>query len=385
MKLLILVQTLDVGGAERQFIQMAEGLVARGHDVQIVALHISNPGWQWMQQGNGVLARSIFDRVPEGPLDYIRQFVSAIRQLRQIFAEHQIQVAHAANTGLIATVLWCATRGRSLPTMVWGQLGGFGLTRPGPHAVHHRLAARFARAVSHHAALLIANSEAGCRALQRDGLRCRRFAVVPNGIDISRFARDDGAGIRFRQKCGFNSSQHVVGWVGRPATVKNLELFIRAAALRAQQDLNARFVVVGGNDAGALLRYQQLARDLGIDDRVVWEIAREELVPVYSGIDMLCLSSISEGSPNVVAEAMACGTPCVVTDAGGAGEIVGEFGMVVPQGSPELLANGMEQMTEQLGHIDRTRLRNAIESRFTLQQHISAMESLYLDVVDGQF
>jgi glycosyltransferase involved in cell wall biosynthesis len=194
MKIVILVHVLSVGGAERQFIQLAEELRRRGHDVRIVALHVSNPGWRWMQQAEGVLATALFDQVPEGPLESIRQFISAIRQLRQLFSEHQTQIAHAGNTGLIATLLWFATRGRSLPSMVWGQLGGFGLARRGPRALHHTLAARFSRAVSHSAALLLANSDAGSRALQRDGLRCRRFEVVPNGIDISHFERDDRAG-----------------------------------------------------------------------------------------------------------------------------------------------------------------------------------------------
>jgi glycosyltransferase involved in cell wall biosynthesis len=127
-----------------------------------------------------------------------------------------------------------------------------------------------------------------------------------------------------------------------------------------------------------------LARDLGIEEKIVWEVAMEELVPVYSGIDLLCLSSIAEGFPNVVAESMACGTPCVVTDVGAAAEIVGEYGIVVPPGSPQLLAGGIEQMIAQLEGINRHLLRNAIASRFALERHVSAMERIYSDLLDSE-
>jgi glycosyltransferase involved in cell wall biosynthesis len=258
------------------------------------------------------------------------------------------------------------------------------MARSGPRALYHSLAGRFSRAVSHHASVLIANSEAGARALRRDGFRCRRFEVIPNGIDLSRFRRDDDAGRALRRDWGFRESQHVVGWIGRPAPVKNLELFVRAAAVQAKCGANTRFVVVGGRHESEQLRYRQLAKELGIEEWIRWETDREDLVPVYSGIDMLCLSSVAEGSPNVVAESMACGTPCVVTDVGAAGSIVGDTGIIVPPGSPELLAAGINQMTGRLGEIDRQYLRNAIVSRFSLEGHVSAMESLYRGLLDGE-
>ena len=384
MKIVILVHVLSVGGAERQFIQLAEGLKLRGHDVRIVALHVSNPGWQWMLQANDTLATALFDQNPGGPIDSTRQFISAIRQLRQIFSEHHTQIAHGANTGLMATLLWFATRGRSLPAMVWGQRGGYGLTRPRKRAAHHLLAARFARAVSHHAPLLVANSEAGSRALQRDGLRCQRFEVVPNGIDLTRFKRDDRAGDQLRQHWGFDRKHCVIGWIGRPTPVKDLESFLKAAAVISRRVADARFVVVGGHNAGKQQRYKLTARKLGIEKQMVWEIAREQLVPVYSCIDMLCLSSIAEGFPNVVAESMACGTPCVVTDVGAAAEIVGKSGVIVPPGSPESLAEGILKMMERLDGLDRTALRDSIKSRFNFDRHLSAMECIYSDLLDGK-
>ena len=384
MNIVILVHVLSVGGAERQFIQLAEELRGRGHDVRIIALNVSNPGWQWMQQSEDPLATALFDRVAASRLDSVRQFISAIQQLRKIFAEQQTQIAHAANTGLMATLLWFATRGRSRPLMVWGQRGGFGLARSGPRKSHHLWAAKFSRLVSPHAVLLLANSERGIRSLKANGLRCQRFEVVPNGIDTSRFDRDDQAGQALRQRWGLEQTHLVVGWVGRPTPVKDLGLFLRAAALVARGDDNTRFVVVGGHDEARQAPYRQLAQELGLEEKTTWETAREDMVAVYSAIDMLCLSSISEGFPNVVAESMACGTPCVVTDVGSAPEIVADTGIVVPHGSADLLAKGIEDVKGRLGDIDRPTLRKSITSRFSLERHTASMESLYEDLLVGE-
>jgi glycosyltransferase involved in cell wall biosynthesis len=86
---------------------------------------------------------------------------------------------------------------------------------------------------------------------------------------------------------------------------------------------------------------EALAHELGIGNRVIWAGEEERMEHAYAGFDILCSSSIGEGFSNSIAEAMACGIPCVVTDVGDSAEIVGDAGAVVPAGDPDRLADAL--------------------------------------------
>jgi glycosyltransferase involved in cell wall biosynthesis len=236
MRIVFVVQALGVGGVERQFIQLSEGLLARGHDVRICALHTFSQGWRWMQRAEGLPVRHLYDRKPSNIVGSVLQYVGAIRDLRRTFSAHEIEVAHAANTGLTGSLLWFATLGRRRPLTVWGQRGGQGVSRETGRALHHSLATRFCRGVSRGTSALVSNSEAGREALQRDGFRCRTFPVVANGIDTGKFQREEEAGRKVRKSWGVDDSCRLVGMVARPVPVKGPDLFLRAASLLAEHD-----------------------------------------------------------------------------------------------------------------------------------------------------
>lgn len=265
--------------------------------------------------------------------------------------------------------------------MVWSQLGGFGISDKPGRALHHRLAMRFARLVSARATALISNSEAGRRRLEQDGFRFRRSVVVANPIDTNRFRRDRRGRERLRAEWGLAEERIVVGIVGRPVPVKGHDIFIRAAAQLAETDPTVSFVVVTGDDRGTESPYRRLARDLGIDSEIRWEPYHEDMPAVFSAFDISCLSSRAEGFPNVVAESMACETPCVATDVGAVRWIVGELGVVVPPESPGSLAEGLRTMISRLSSIDGRSIRRSIESRFGAERHVDEMEKVYLDLL----
>ena len=383
MKLSLLIQSLGVGGTERQFIRLAESLNARGHEVRIFYLHSYDPGWQGIRKDESLQIHSLLARDPRGFLSKGLQYLMAVRALRRTLGAEGTQIAQTADTGVMASILSLATLGHPELVTVWGQRGAGRFRERKRWALQDRISTRLNVAMSHRVAALVSNSEAGRDAMKQYGFRCRTFPVVANGIDSEEFSRDDEGRRELRAKWGIGATTPLVGFVGRPVPVKGLDDYLGAVALLVDRRPDVRFVVVGGKDRRSQRPYRQLANSLGIEQFVSWELSRSDMPAVFSALDLLCLSSWAEGSPNVIAEAMACGTPCVATDVGTVAETVLDLGVVVPPRSAEALAAGLERGLANLSAVDRSLLREAIVSRYDLERHADEMEQLYTRLLDA--
>src|SRR5207253_71467 len=102
---------------------------------------------------------------------------------------------------------------------------------------------------------------------------------------------------------------------------------------------NVRFVCVGDGPPEYRRTLEALAEQLGLNEFLIWNAARADMSAVYNGLDVLVSSSASEGLSNVIAEAMACGVRCVVTDVGDSAWVVGPTGEVVNPKDPVALKN----------------------------------------------
>lgn len=126
----------------------------------------------------------------------------------------------------------------------------------------------------------------------------------------------------------------------------------------------------------------RLMRQHDVEDYVILLGTRSDIPDIMNAIDIHVLSSVSEGFPNVVAEAMACGTPCVTTDVGDAARIVGETGWVVPPRNSDLLADAMYRA---LGAMqDRTRwkkrqqaAREQVEDKYGIEKMIRLYHAVW--------
>ncbi len=191
------------------------------------------------------------------------------------------------------------------------------------------LAAHVERWLSAFADLIICNSEAGRIDVVSRGFPAARTIVIPNGIDTSVFRPDPDARHRVRAQWGLNESSIAIGIVGRLEPLKGHTLFFESARYIAATLPQAVFVCIGDGPAefGRRLR-QYVSRELA-QLPVVWLGVQTDLVGIYNALDVVAVSSISEGFPNVLAEAMACGTPCVTTNAGDSGKILNNSQWVV--------------------------------------------------------
>jgi glycosyltransferase involved in cell wall biosynthesis len=244
-----------------------------------------------------------------------------------------------------------------------------------PDALLVRGLYRAESASSRFADAIIANSSTARQHAIERGFPRKRIHIVYNGIDTEHFCRDLIARKKLRSEWSVRDQDLLVGRVGRMRPTKDYPTFLRAAAEAGSQRDDLCFVAVGdGPDRAAL---QDLARDLRLDTRLVWAGERADMAAVISALDIMVSSSASESFANVIGEAMACGVPCVVTDAGDSAAIVGSTGVVVPIGSPTALAKGILDLTERLSgeeHRLRGEARARVESEFGLDVMVKHTE-----------
>ena len=142
-------------------------------------------------------------------------------------------------------------------------------------------------------------------------------------------------------------------------------------------------MVIGGGDRETELR--DLARELGIDSRTTFLGIRRDVPDLLPGLDVACLSSVHEGVPITLIEAMAAGLPIVATDCGSVRDMVedGEQGFVVPVGDVENFADRLQRLAHQ--EPLRTRLgksgRARVESEFQIQDTARGYEELLTDML----
>jgi glycosyltransferase involved in cell wall biosynthesis len=126
------------------------------------------------------------------------------------------------------------------------------------------------------------------------------------------------------------------------------------------------FVCVGHGRASYLNQLQELTRTLRIENRVHWIQARpDDVRAVYNALDIFCSASLSEGFPNVIGEAMACGRHCVVTDVGDSKMLIGATGIVVPSDDVDTLTAGLREKLD-AGDKLNLRARQRILENFTV-------------------
>jgi glycosyltransferase involved in cell wall biosynthesis len=230
----------------------------------------------------------------------------------------------------------------------------------------------------------VVNSLAGLEQAVTDGLPREKMLFIPNGIDTNVFYPNDNERKRIRAEWGIAEGEKVVGNVARFDPIKNHTMFLKAAALVAAARSDVRFVCVGHGRASYLDELKALSRTLGIENRVRWVQAHSDVRAAYNALDVFCSSSLSEGFPNVIGEAMACGRHCVVTDVGDSALVVGDTGVAVPSDNPQAFASGLVQKlgaTETLN----LRARQRILENFTVSHLGDKTEFALVQCVEHRF
>ncbi|MBL8147296.1 MAG: glycosyltransferase, partial [Anaerolineae bacterium] len=207
-----------------------------------------------------------------------------------------------------------------------------------------------------------------------------KFTVMGYGLDLSAFAAAQRQSGGFRQAWGVAGDAPLITIVGRLAPVKNHALFLQAAAKVREVLPAARFAIVGDGELRAELEAQVDA--LGLRDAVFFTGWQKDVVPVYAGSDVLVISSVNEGTPFTVIEAMAAGCPVVSTAVGGVPDFLnhGELGKLVPSGDADALAAALVETVQQPP--DAEALRALIVERYGIDRLVRDLDALYKGLLE---
>jgi glycosyltransferase involved in cell wall biosynthesis len=219
----------------------------------------------------------------------------------------------------------------------------------------------------------------------RQEYRREPIAIIPNGIPTAHYAADPQVRHQWRIKEGIPEDKVVLVCVAGLRPPKNHSLLLRAYA-RLRNILPQTVLLLVGPSDPTNPEYTEslklLIQELGIVDHVRFLGARSDVTAILNAADIFILSSLYEGNPLSVMEAMAAGLPLICTAVGGIPELIQHYqtGLLVPPNDETALANAIEQLVidsslrTQLGHAAREYAR----AHFDVEQMARAYEQLYL-------
>ena len=180
-----------------------------------------------------------------------------------------------------------------------------------------------------------------------EGIDFDKIQVIANGIEVERFLELPDAK-SCRASLGLPDDALVVGLVANYRPMKRHSVLVRAAAQLAQQYPQSRFVLVGTNatDEDILSQVRSLARELEVDDRVIFTHSDADIRELLAAFDIGANCSEGEGLSNAIMEYMASGLPCVVADSGGNPDLIvhEENGLLFELDNVEALAARLSEL-----------------------------------------
>jgi glycosyltransferase involved in cell wall biosynthesis len=232
---------------------------------------------------------------------------------------------------------------------------------------------------------IVCNSEAARKTHVAAGYAIDKMMVIHNGSDLTMLKPDLAARESVRKELEIPEDAPLIGLVGRFDPQKDHHNFVQAAGLLHRDRPDVHFLLCGDDitwENPKLARWIQEA-DIAGCCRLLGR--RADIPRLTAAFDIATSSSFGESFANVIAEAMSCAIPCVVTDVGESALILGQTGRVVPPKNPMALALAWRDLLD-LGHDGRTQLgmaaRLRIQEYFNLRDTVTRYENLYQDLAD---
>jgi glycosyltransferase involved in cell wall biosynthesis len=358
-KIVIFTAALVRGGAERQLVELAKGLKKRGFDVAVLAYD------------RGVFDEELFAaqidvfyadrRGSFGIFGFLFRLAAIARSLKP-----RIIYSFLATPNIYALLLKPFLKQTKI---VWSIRS----TVNNEYGLFSRLIGKIEALLSRAADIIIANSDAGRDVYIKKGFPKDKIVVIENGVDTNRFNYDEAGAKRFRKEFDIKANERIVLLAARLDVMKDHANFLNACAILNAKRNDLRFLCVGGGgDPNYKEELIRLCDTLGIKDKTIFTDARDDMTAIYSSSSSSSSSSFGEGFSNTIAESMACGTICAVTDVGDSAKIVGDLGYLAPAKDAQALAEAIDKALTRAQNEPNLRatLRSSVIDRFSLDRMV---------------
>jgi glycosyltransferase involved in cell wall biosynthesis len=346
-------------------IMLATGLQSLGHSVKIIAL--DGPGGFDNEARLKGLEVAIVARRPLSSFRTTFHYLRHVRQYKPDFIYAFLPKQHLA-----VTLLRFFTRPAKI---VWG------IRASEVDWSSYRLRARLffpaTTFLSRWADLYIANSWAGSDYHIRQGYSAGKMHVIPNGVDAEVFRPDSHARHQKRRDWSISPACLIVGMLARFDPMKGNEDFLIVASKVTEEFPETRFVAMGRHSPEEATAYGRKVKALGLEEKLLLFNTTENPEHFLNAIDVLVVPSKTEGFPNTVIEALACGTRVVATNVGDIRKIIGEQNSLADYGDCDILAAGVIAMLRKpIQANERQEIADSVVNRFSIEQLVQSTVKL---------
>lgn len=373
IKVLKFLNHFFIGGTERQFVHVANGLDRSRFDVEIACLRKQGPLLDTLEPDMPVHVYPV-----KGSFYHYRSLLNQFRLARDI-RRRRFDIVHTY--GWYPNVFAIPASRLAFRPVTIASIRDSGAYMTPSKIRAFKIACSLADCV-------LANSIAGRTWLVEHGVNERKIEVIPNGIVVppQEGRRTDGEGIR--REFGIPPGTPVCACIGRVVSGKGIDFYLRAARVLADQGRDVRFLMIGALSVERSYKseMEMLARELNVEDRVIFTGQRQDVSEILRDVDVVVHPSLTEGLSNVILEAMGAGIPVVATRIGGNPELVqdGRTGFLVPVQDASAIAEAVcrvldqPEMARSFGDAGRQR----ILAEFSIDRMLRKTEELYFRLLE---
>lgn len=372
-RLLWLIDSLTVGGAEALVIPFAKAARQRGVELTVCArTSIGGNPLEKELRSLGVDVENLGAR-------NLRD-AAAMRRLSRLVRDLQPDVIHSH---LTYAAIWGAAVSR------WHRVPLIASLHVPPSSdqgvkgsIRQRLMVTLLNRIA--ARVIVVSDALGKEWVRETRLSGSKITVIHNGIDVERRSDQERASIR--DELGISEDAFMIATVAVLRRGKGLETLIQAAKRVVEACGACVFVVVGEGPMSG--KWKKLAEEIGVAEHIRWTGYRRDVPSILAAADLFVLPTLADAFPTVLLEAFAAGLPVVASDVGGVSEIVdeGRTGMLVPPGDANSLAARIDMaLNDQLWlkHAGEA-AREKAEIDFSVETWFSRLENVYSQVLESR-